>query len=472
MLTLARFIPPRTRARTVARSELAGPNVQTTFVRSIGGRVARGGTREVGLGIVARRRSVGNTPAGTPRGGVEDAITFDLRAARNRIRQPSKPMSHIHVKSAEQADGLIRDLAGAERFALDCEAAGFHRYSDRLCLLQLTVGERTYVIDPLAFDPSGILREPIERPDVGVIMHGADFDLRLLSRDLGIRLRGLLDTQVCAALLGEEGLGLQALLESRLGVTLSKKYQRADWANRPLSEEMLEYAASDTRHLEELVRMLAEDLERMGRLEWAEEECLALEAVSDGADDEEPDDDPVTRVKGARDLTDRQVTALREALLWRDEIARTRDRATFRVIGDRPLIDAVARHPTRVQELLDIRGFPSRLAREEGKELIRRLGDVAKRPTAELRPYPRNANRGPARPPPEVEARFQRLKEVRNQVAHEIGLPRGTILSNAVLTEIARLRPTDRDELLAVEGMRRWKADVFGGRLVDEVARS
>jgi len=381
-------------------------------------------------------------------------------------------MSHIHVRSAEQADDLILDLAGAERFALDCEAAGFHRYSDRLCLVQLTVGERTYIIDPLAFDPSEILREPIERPDVGVIMHGADFDLRLLSRDMGIRLRGLLDTQVCAALLGEEGLGLQSLLESRLGVKLSKKHQRADWANRPLSEEMLEYAASDTRHLEALVRLLAEDLERMGRLEWAEEECVALEAVSDGAEEgEEESPDPVTRVKGARDLTDRQVTALREALNWRDEIARTRDRATFRVVGDGPLIEAVARHPRRVEELVDIQGFPARLAREAGKDLIRRLDDVARRPDAELRPYPENANRGPGRPPPEVEARFQRLKEVRNQVARDIGLPRGTILSNAVLTEIARLRPTNHDELLAVEGMRRWKADVFGGRLLDEVAR-
>lgn len=380
-------------------------------------------------------------------------------------------MSHIHVQSHGEADGLARDLSTAKKFALDCEAAGFHRYSDRLCLLQLTIGERTYIVDPLAFDPGELLREPLEREDVTVVMHGADFDLRLLSRDLGIRLRGLVDTQVYAALIGEEGLGLQSLLESRLGIKLSKKYQRADWAERPLDEAMLEYAAEDTRHLERLADLLAEDLDALGRRSWADEECLALERVSDGS--HEPDEafDPVTRVKGAHDLSARQVTALREALAWRDEIARERDRAPFRVIGDPPLIEAVARQPRRVEELLDIRGFPRRLAKQDGPELLRRLRGVTELAEEDLVPYPKSDMRGPGRPPPEVEARFKRLREIRNRAADELKLPRGTLLANAVLTEIARETPTSRQELLAVEGMREWKTEVLGERLLDEVAR-
>lgn len=379
-------------------------------------------------------------------------------------------MSHIYVESPEFADRLVDDLSSATRIALDCEAAGFHRYSDRLCLIQLTVGGRTYILDPLNFDPREILRGPLEDPGVEVLMHGADFDLRLLSRDLDIRLRGLSDTQIYASLIGEEGLGLQSLLESRLGVKLSKKYQRADWAQRPLSESMLEYAAEDTHHLEKLAAMLLADLDELGRRAWAEEECRALEAVADDVQDDEPVD-PVTRVKGARDLSARQVTALREALAWRDEIARDKDRAPFRVIGEPPLVEAVARKPRRPEELLEIRGFPKGLARNEGKELLRRLHAVTELPDDALVPYPKNDTRGPGRPPPEVEERFRRLKDIRNRVADELELPRGTLLANAVLTEIARLEPKSREELMAVDGMREWKADALGDRLLAEVAK-
>lgn len=443
--------------------------------------------------ILAGSASTGNTRASTGDvarvvpfpargGGAYRPFVVDLRGhvrvSVSRLRGHSEPwnarqrhrMSHIYVESEEHADRLVEDLEGAESIALDCEAAGYHRYSDRLCLIQLTVGERTYVIDPLGFDPTPILRGPLEDPGVEVLMHGADFDLRLLSRDLGIRLRGLSDTQIYAALIGEDGLGLQSLLESRLDVKLSKKYQRADWAQRPLSESMLEYAAEDTRHLHRLAGLLLEDLRRLGRRAWAEEECRALQEVADDVADEEPVD-PVTRVKGARDLSARQVTALREALQWRDEIAREKDRAPFRVIGEPPLVEAVARKPRRVEELLEIRGFPNGLARSEGKELIRRLDAVTRLSDDELVPYPRDADRGPGRPPPEVEARFRRLKKIRNQVADELDLPRGTLLANAVLTEIAREEPESRDELLSVEGMREWKADALGDRLLAEVAR-
>lgn len=380
-------------------------------------------------------------------------------------------MSHIHIVSQSQASGLERDLSSTSRIALDCEAAGFHRYSDRLCLLQLTVANRTYVIDPLAFDPTELLRPTLENRHVSVVMHGADFDLRLLGRDLDVRLRGLVDTQIYAALIGEDALGLQSLLESRLGVKLSKKYQRADWAERPLNDAMLEYAADDTRHLERLIEILGEELDALGRRDWAEEECAALEAVADEPNGTGEPEDPVTRVKGARELSPRQVTALRAALEWRDEIARSRDRALFRVVGDGPLIEAVSRHPRRIEDLFDVRGFPRGLAKEQGASLIDRLGAVADIPDSRLKPYPRVVRRGQSRPPPELEALVERLKSIRNQVANELGLPRGTLLANSVIISIAQASPRTRDDLLAIEGMRHWKADVLGEQLLSAVAR-
>lgn len=375
-------------------------------------------------------------------------------------------MSHTFIQDPQGAEALSRELADAPRFALDCEAAGFHRYSDRLCLIQITTARDTYVVDPLAMDPTELLRGPVEDPDTEVVMHGADFDLRLLDRDLDLQLRGLFDTQIAAQLVGERSLGLQALLENHLGVKLAKKYQRADWAKRPLKDEMLEYAANDTRHLVDLADVLAEKLRGAGRTAWAEEENRALEAYAVADDGQDVPEDPVTRVKGARDLSARQITALREALRWRDDIARERDRALFRVVGDKPLLEAVARKPLNVSDLSSIKGFPGRLAHEEGRELLRRLDAVATLPDDELEPYPKPTRSGPGRPPPEVEAAASRLKSVRNRKADELGLDRGVLISNAVLTQIAWDEPADAEELVRVEGVHRWQVEALGPELL------
>lgn len=377
-------------------------------------------------------------------------------------------MSFVHVREPSEAAGLEQDLAREGRIALDCEAAGFHRYSDRLCLVQITTASDTYIVDPLAFDSTGLLRRPLEDPDVEVVMHGADYDLRLLSRDLGIRVRGLFDTQVAAALLGEPALGLQALLDARLGVALAKKYQRADWAERPLSDDMLEYAANDTRYLARLADSLVADLVSAGRETWAREECRALEEASEQAVEEDTgSEDPVVRVKGARDLSTREVTALRKALEWRDAIARSRDKAPFRIVGDQPLLEAVLARPLDAQQLGAIKGFPRGLARAEGGALLSLFDEVAQAPDRDLRPYPRRSGGGPGRPSPEVEELAERLKLARNKRAEELGLDRGTLLSNALLLAIAMERPRDAAGLARIEGLRQWQREAVGGALLE-----
>lgn len=379
-------------------------------------------------------------------------------------------MTYKHVETPSAAGDLKHVLSDASRIALDCEAAGFHRYDNRLCLVQVTVGEDTYVVDPLAVDVPALFGDCLERADVPVVMHGSDFDLRLLGGELGLRVHGLFDTQIAASLLGLTSLGLAPLLEERFGVKLSKKYQRADWAERPLSEGMLEYAANDTRYLFGLADQLMAELEEAGRTAWAEQECRALEAVAEAADaeDREPED-PVIRVKGTKDLSTRQVAALREALYWRDDIARARDRAAFRIVGDKPLLDAVVHHPKHVEDLGNIKGFPTNLARSEGQALIERLQRIALAPEAELQPYPKAAARGPGRPPPEVEDLVNRLKDVRNQKASEVDLPRGTLLSNSVMLDIAMTSPSTMEELAAVDGMRPWRVELLGRELLDVV---
>lgn len=371
-----------------------------------------------------------------------------------------------YVDTAAELERAGRSVAGVTRLALDCEAAGFHRYSDRVCLIQLSLERETFLFDTLAVDPSPVLAPVLESPEVEVVMHGADFDVRMLDRDLGIRLRGLFDTQIAGALLGVDGLGLSSLLERSLGISLSKKYQRADWAKRPLPSGMREYAALDTAYLLELGDRLREELDRKGRIRWAEEESRKLESVRW----EPSDEDPVARIKGARDLSIREMSRLRAALEWRDRVARERDRASFRVAGNDTLLEAARRNPVSVEEVAALPGLNSGLARAEGARLLDLLEEANQRPDEEVEGYPRFRGGPRERPEPEAEERLARLKEVRNRRAKALEIDRGTLLPNHVLEALADSPPEDLAGLAAMEGVQDWRVEALGRELLQALA--
>ncbi len=358
-------------------------------------------------------------------------------------------------------------LRSQTRIALDCEAAGFHRYTDRLCLVQLSTPDETFLFDPLSVDPSTVLKGILEDPGVQVVMHGADFDLRLINRDLGIRLRGLFDTQAAATLLGASAIGLAALLEEHLDVQLSKEHQRADWAQRPLPQKLLTYAAEDTKHLLALSDILAEKLGEAGREGWAKEEFAYLESIVWV----EEQSDPVTRFKGARLLTPRRVTALRAALEWRDRIARDRDRAPFRVVGDSVLMAAVVEGVSTMDDLAALKGMSSRLANGHGRELLAELRRIDELPEEDLLPYPKGQHNGPGRPTPEEEARMEAVRSLRAARAETLELDRGVLLSNAQISEIVRAAPRSMEALRALPGMKGWQIDILGPEILSLLGR-
>ncbi|MCY4398086.1 MAG: HRDC domain-containing protein [Gemmatimonadetes bacterium] len=371
-----------------------------------------------------------------------------------------------YVETADDARRVERAAAGANTLAVDCEAAGYHRYSDRLCLVQLSTPSETFVLDPLALNLTPHLKPLLEDPRRRVLIHGAAYDLRLLRRDLNICVARLGDTQVAASFLGEPAVGLQALLERHLGIRVSKKFQKADWARRPLSREMIDYAAGDTRHLHQLAALLEDRLAARGRLDWATEEYRWLVESATGPDEPGVAPDPVTRVKAARKLDPRDVTALREAIAWRDGIARSLDRAPFRVASDAALLGAVLARPASVVQLARVREFPSRLAANRGRSLLavlRRVDGLAPR---ELSPYPAATSRR-ARRTPEAEAAFERLKTARNRAAQELGLDRGRVMANHLLREVVAAQPGNLADLRGLRDVRRWQVDVLGRDLLN-----
>ena len=373
--------------------------------------------------------------------------------------------SATYVETVHDAKRVERAAERASTLAVDCEAAGYHRYSDRLCLVQLSTPSETFVLDPLALDLTPHLKPLLEDPRRRVLIHGAAYDLRLLRRDLNISVARLGDTQVAASFLGEPAVGLQALLEKHLAIRVSKRFQKADWARRPLSPEMIDYAAGDTRHLHHLAALLEDRLAARGRLDWAREEYSWLVEAATGPEELEIAPDPVTRVKAARKLDPRDVTALREAIKWRDGIARSLDRAPFRVASDAALLGAVMARPASVVQLARVRQFPPQLANSRGRSLLAALRRVDGLAPRELTPYPVGRSRR-ARHTPEAEAAFERLKAARNRAAQELGLDRGRVMANHALREVVAAQPGSLADLKALRDVRRWQVDVLGRELL------
>jgi ribonuclease D len=280
--------------------------------------------------------------------------------------------------------------------------------------------------------------------------------LRLLQQDYRWNVRNIFDTRVAAQLLGLRAFGLAALLERYFGVKLDKKHQRADWSMRPLPQGMLDYAAQDTIHLLELRDRLKHDLERAGRWEWAREEFSLLEGTKWGDDDSA---NAFLRIKGARDLTRRELAILRELVPWRDAIARQLDRATFRVDGNEQLLDIARQQPPTRDALAAIRGMPRALLEARGHEVLDAVERGLAVPEAELPRFPK-APRWDR--DPDFDLRVSALKTVRDEAATRLDLDPGVLCSRDRLEAVARKNPRTRDELETIVELRQWQRAVLG----------
>ncbi|HJP61449.1 MAG TPA: ribonuclease D, partial [Gemmatimonadaceae bacterium] len=242
----------------------------------------------------------------------------------------------LYLDKPADLERFLKEISGVKEVALDTEGASFHRFLDRIYLLQLSTRNRNAIIDPLPIGSPVILGELLQSKAIEVVFHDADYDLRLLHQDYGWHVTNIFDTRVAAQLLGIKSFGLAALLEQFFHVKLDKKHQRADWSMRPLPRDMLDYAVQDTRYLLQLRDQMKAELERRGRWHWAQEEFARLEGTRWETEEEM---EGFLRLKGARDLTRRELAVLREVSNWRDRMAEQLDRATFRVMGNEVLFE-------------------------------------------------------------------------------------------------------------------------------------
>ncbi len=367
------------------------------------------------------------------------------------------------IDRQDELERFLDRMAREPLLALDTEAASFHRYRDHVYLLQISSRTETAVVDPLAVTSLAPLGAILADPKIELVFHDADYDLRLLDLDYSFRAARLFDTRVAAQLLNEPGVGLAALLEKHLGIHLDKKYQRADWSARPLTEGMLQYAAADTRYLLTLRDILHEQLQTKNRLVWAEEEFDLLTHVRWSGGDGEP---PFLRLKGAKALKPRQLAVLRELVQWRDGLAERLDKATFRILNNEPMLTMAKVQPTDVVALATVPGIGPVQIERYGRDI---LAAIARGLAVPDRDLPR-LERPPRRPiDPELDARVDRLKAMRNALAVRYDLPPGVLCPNYVLEAIARAKPNRIEALSGLPGLRRWQIREFGDELLQAV---
>jgi len=368
--------------------------------------------------------------------------------------------SVLYIDSPEQVELFLDDITGVREIALDTEGASFHRFIDRVYLLQITTRERSAVIDPLPIGAPARLGQMLEDPKVEIVFHDADYDIRLLHQDYGWHARNIFDTRIAAQLLGIKSFGLAALLDQFFGVQLDKKHQRADWSLRPLTPGMLDYAAQDTRYLLDLRDELRSRLEKLGRLEWAREEFDRLEGTKW---DEEDESQNFLRIKGARDLTRRELALLRELVPWRDGVARELDRATFRVMGNEVLLDIARKAPKSVQELAGLKGMPRGLLERGGAAMLAAVKRGLEVAEEHLPKFPRAAK---WEKEDDFEPNVTKLKAVRDAAATRLNLDPGVLCSRERLEAIARKKPSKVKDLDDVPGLRKWQIAEMGEEFV------
>jgi ribonuclease D len=375
------------------------------------------------------------------------------------------PHKAEYLDTSDAVSRWLSSIGDSKLVAVDTEGASFHRFVDRIYLLQISTREKTAVVDPLPIGVPKELGALVEDPSVEIVFHDADYDLRLLQQDYGWQIRNVFDTRVAAQLMGIRAFGLAALLDRYFGLKLDKKHQRADWSMRPLTKDMLDYAALDTMYLPDLRDRLKEALEGAGRWSWAREEFTRLEATRW---DPEDDGTAFMRMKGARDLNRRELAVLRELVTWRNAVAAEHDRATFRIIGNEPLFEMIKTMPRDRAALGAIKGMPRGILESRSSELVAAIERGLAVPEADLPRFPRAARWDRD---PDFDVRVNALKTARDAVAERLDLDMGVLCARDRLEAVARAKPATLEDFDRIPELRRWQVEVLAPGFLEALKR-
>lgn len=362
----------------------------------------------------------------------------------------AKSASHDVIGSQQELAGLVSQIQAAGRVALDTEADSLHSYREKLCLIQISApsapedrGEDDFIVDPLSNLDLEPLRCALESREI--VLHAADYDLRMLRRGLNFTASKIFDTVIASRLLGIREFSLGALVKRFFDIELHKHSQKANWALRPLPARMLKYAMDDVHYLLPLAAKLEEELVLVHRRDWFRQSCER--AIELAASQRERIQDELWRIGGAGALDPHTGAVLRALWQWRETEAEMADRPPFHILHNRELLNAAESFASG--RVADYKHFSAR----RRQSFLAAAKIALKSPQSE---WPVMRRRSGSRPTAEMRRRADQLREQRDKAAVQLGLERSFIASRGALEAIAA-NPARATALLVP-----WQRELIG----------
>jgi ribonuclease D len=349
------------------------------------------------------------------------------------------------IEEQSKLEAILPGLEASKWIAIDTEADSLHAYPEKLCLLQISYEGGDRLVDTL----SGMDIAPLLRifKNHQLILHGADYDLRLLRRTFNFVPTHIFDTMTAARLLGYTQFGLQHLVDKHLAVKLEKGAQKMNWARRPLTSRMEEYARNDTRYLKPLSDALKAELEEKGRLKWQDETCSQL--IEDCSEVPVIDGDSVWRMRGSDRLDRRGLAVLRELWKWREKEAVAANKPPFFILNHDVLLALAheAEHIPHIEKLL-----PHRLSTRKREAILHAIAHAKRIPDTDL---PKKRVNVLYQPTVDEQRRFFALRQARDRKAHELGIDPTLIASRSTLVLLSQDFKRYEDKLM------NWQRDLL-----------
>ncbi|MBW1984071.1 MAG: HRDC domain-containing protein [Deltaproteobacteria bacterium] len=358
-----------------------------------------------------------------------------MSGIKKNFTDNAKPVYHI-IDSLSGLKEAAAALKKEKTIAVDLEADSMYHFKEKVCLVQMASTTLNLLIDPLSIMDLSPLKPLFSDTKIKKIFHGADYDL------------GIRETS------------LNAVVQSRFGVVLDKKYQKKDWSIRPLPKEMTDYAVQDVMYLIPLAKILEKELKKKKRLDWVKEECHGLSKVRHVLISNKP---LFLSFKGAGRLDLCSLCVLEAILQFRSKIAKKKDRPLFRVFGNEAVMKMTKKKPTSLASLKKSDALSEKQMKMYGDTLLKTINDALKKKDRQLPVYPRQKTSPLS---PGTHERVKALKSWRDKRAKELKLDPAILFNKATLTVIAKKNPFFKKDLQAIRDIKSWRTVFFGKEIL------
>lgn len=336
----------------------------------------------------------------------------------------------ILVETNSQLLNMISDLKNQAFIGVDTESNSLFEYQERVCLLQFSTLTQDYLVDTIKLKDLTALNEIFSSKSIEKIFHAAEYDLMCLKRDYQFEFNNIFDTMIASRILGFRSIGLQSLLKDFFNVEAEKKFQRANWGKRPLSDEMLRYAQCDTHYLIQLREILSEKLKLEDKWELATEDFKRVTCV-DAFVNNKNHDHYWKIIKGAS-LSPLQETILIEIYFLRENLAQQINRPPFKIFGNQTIVDIAKKMPKNESQLRIISGLSPKLIHKYGDQILNTVNLGASREP--------NHRKEKIRPNPVYLQKYDALKSWRKKKGIELSVDSDVVLPKEHMEKLAHTK--------------------------------